>query len=99
MTSFTISIDEEALIDIQQGTDWYNQQLDGLGQRFQKQVKSQILSLKRNHSSYSIRYKDVRCMPIKKFPFMVHFSVDESQRIVEVFAVIHTRRNPSIWKK
>lgn len=98
MNTYKLKIDEEALQDIQKVTDWYNEQLQGLGTRFQKQVKTQINALKKDALLYTKRYADVRCILIKKFPFLVHFTVDEKQLIVEVFAVIHTSRNPTIWE-
>ncbi len=48
MTRYKIKIESEALQDIQNATDWYNEQLQGLGSRFQKQIISQINSLKKN---------------------------------------------------
>jgi mRNA-degrading endonuclease RelE of RelBE toxin-antitoxin system len=99
MNTYKLKIDEEALQDIQNATDWYNEQLQGLGARFQKQVKTQINSLKKNAPLFSKRYADVRCMFIKKFPFMVHYTLDSNLFLVEVFAVIHTSRNPKIWEK
>lgn len=69
----------------------------GLGSRFQKQAKAQINSLKKNPLGSAIRYANVRCLLIKKFPFMIHFTIDDKQKLVEVFAVYHTSRNPKIW--
>ena len=97
MPNFKISVDAEALQDIQDATDWYNEQLPGLGSRFQKQVKNQINSLKKNARGYAIRYGDVRFVLIKKFPFLVHFVLDESRKTVDIIAVLHTSRNPRIW--
>lgn len=99
MIKYKIRINTNALEDIQCITIWYNEQLQGLGSRFQKQVKMQINSLKINPNAYAIRYTDVRCMLIKKFPFLVHFTLNESQKTVDIFAVYHTSRNPHIWKK
>lgn len=93
---YRIQIDEEALSDIQEATEWYNEQLQGLGSRFLKQIKSQINSLKTDAEIYTNRYADVRCMLIKKFPFMVHYIIDGLT--VKVFAVLHTSRNPKIWE-
>ncbi len=72
MARYKISIDPDALHDLQNATDWYNQKLKGLGSRFQKQVKTQINSLKKNPFGYAERYMEVHCMLIKKFPFFVH---------------------------
>ena len=94
---YQIKILPEALDDIQLATDWYNDQAAGLGRRFQKQVISQINRLKNSGERYVIRYDDVRCMVIKKFPFMVHFVVDVNTETLTVYAVLHTSRNPKIW--
>ena len=99
MLKYKIKIDPDALMDIQDAGDWYNKQSDGLGNRFQKQVKQQINALKINAKKYSIRYNDVRCMTIKKFPFLIHFIIESSTATVNVFAVIHTSRNPAIWEE
>ncbi len=96
MHEYKILIDPKALRDIQDATDWYNEQLKSLGSRFQKQVKIQISSLVTNPGVYSIRYNKVRCMPIRRFPFLVHFSLDQNRMIVEIVAVLHTSRNPKI---
>lgn len=99
MTTYKVNVDIDALQDIQDATDWYNEQLQGLGSRFQKQTKLQINSLKKDAPLYTNRYADVRCMLIKKFPFMVHYTLNIELSLVEVFAVIHTSRNPKIWQE
>jgi ParE toxin of type II toxin-antitoxin system, parDE len=99
MNTYKLQIDEEALQDIQKATDWYNEQLLGLGSRFQKQIKLQINSLKKDATLHTNRYADVRCMIIKKFPFMVHYTINNQLLLVEVFAIIHTSRNPKIWEE
>jgi plasmid stabilization system protein ParE len=97
MIQYKISIDQDALKDIQDATDWYNEQLPGLGGHFQRLVKAQISSLKSNARLYSVRYDDIRCMLIPRFPFLVHFTISEKKKLVEIFGVLHTSRNPRIW--
>jgi|SRR6185437_9341133 len=99
MKSFRIKIKSEALSDIQEATDWYNERLPKLGTRFQKVVKQQINILKYSANNHSIRYDQVHCMLIHKFPFMVHFIIDELNFVFEIFAIIHTSRNPEIWEQ
>ncbi|MDP4269095.1 MAG: type II toxin-antitoxin system RelE/ParE family toxin [Bacteroidota bacterium] len=95
---YRIKIDKDALADIQSATDWYNYQVYGLGTRFQKQVVHQINSLKTRAGHYAIRYANVRCMLIKKFPFMVHYVIREEQATIIILAVFHTGQDPEIWK-
>jgi hypothetical protein len=68
-----------------------------LGIRFKEQVKKQIDALAIQALTYGTRYADVRCMLIYKFPFLEHFRINETANIVEIFAVLHTSRNPKIW--
>jgi hypothetical protein len=99
MKKYKIQIDEEALQDIQSAINWYNEQSEGLGSRFLKQIKLQINSLKLDATIYANRYSNVHCMLIKKFPFMVHYMIDNTNFTIQVFAVLHTSRNPKIWEK
>jgi hypothetical protein len=41
----------------------------------------------------------VHCLPVKKFPYMVHFTIDEVQQVVTVRAVFHTALDPKKWKE
>ena len=99
MKVWTIRVDVDALTDIQDIINWYNTQSKGLGTRFKKQIVLQISSLKDNPEIYSNRYDEVRCMLIKKFPFLVHYSLNNNKNQVQVFAVFHTSRNPAICSK
>jgi tRNA U34 5-carboxymethylaminomethyl modifying enzyme MnmG/GidA len=68
MNQYKIWIDPEALEDIQKATDWYNEQLPGLGSKFQERVIHQINLLKINPLGYAIRYRmfDVASLKISR---------------------------------
>ena len=97
MQKFSIKIDVEALEDIQKTTDWYNSVNNGLGAKFQKQVISQISKLNKNPYLFSIKYENVRCFLISKFPFLVHYSVNDDKFVIEILAIFQTSRNPQVW--
>ena len=99
MKRYKVKIDPEALADIQGITDWYNEVMTKLGKRFLETTIKQINSLSKDPQIYATRYKDIRCMLIKKFPYMVHFYINEETNVVEVLAVISTHRNPKIWEE
>jgi hypothetical protein len=85
--------------DLQQAVDWYNEQQPGLGNRFYTTAKKHLNSLESYALHYAVRYDDIRCMPIKKFPYMVHYRIDMDKKTVKVDAVLSTDRNSEIWKK
>jgi toxin ParE1/3/4 len=96
--AFHIKIDADALSDIQYAIDWYNQPQSGLGRKFLAEVKTSINSLKVN-PYYQVRYDEVRCLPLKKYPYMIHFTVDPSTKVVVIRAVFNTYLDPETWKK
>ena len=96
---YKLKIDIDAFKDIQQTIDWYELQLSGLGVRYKNQTKKQINSLKINPQLYSIKYNEIHCRKVNKFPFLIHYKIDDELKTVTVFAVFHTSRNPEIWKR
>ncbi|PJB02419.1 MAG: hypothetical protein CO127_00170 [Ignavibacteria bacterium CG_4_9_14_3_um_filter_36_18] len=94
--SFKIKIEPDAVEDIQQGIEWYNKQLAGLGKKFLNEIRTHINLLKHN-PYYQIRYDNVHCIPLKKFPFMIHFTINKTDNLVIIRAVFNTSRNPNLW--
>jgi len=95
--AFKILIEPEVHQDIQSGIDYYNERQPGLGRKFHAEVSAYFKKLK-THPFYQKRYNNVRCLPLQKFPYMVHFTVDEKQKIVIIQAVLSTYLDPAHWK-
>ena len=98
MANFNATISIRATEDIYKGVDYYNKQVNGLGKRFANEVKNAVKTLKKN-PYYQIRYDNVRCLPLDTFPYMVHYSVNENLKLVEIFAIIHTSLDTENWIK
>lgn len=96
--NFSVVIDPGAIQDIQQAINYYDEQQPGLGVRFEAALNKHLTTLQKN-PFYRVRYDNVRCLPLRKFPYMVHFTVDESQKIVAIRAVFHTSLSPKNWKE
>lgn len=99
MKKYRIKIYPEALSDIKSISFWYEKKTVGLGSRFRTVVKGQIDDLSYTPQKYSIRYREIRCMLIHKFPYMVHYYIDTETFTVEILAVISTDRNPKVWEQ
>ena len=98
MSEFKVKINAAAKIDIQDGIKWYNSKLPGLGISFHQEVKKTIDSI-RLIKFFQVRYGEVRCVPVRRFPFMIHFTVDEAKRLISIRAVFHTGMDPRQWEK
>ncbi len=86
-------LEPEAKEDIQKEINYYNLQEKGLGKKFHTELKQSFTAIKRN-PYYQIRYKNIRCLPLKIFPVMIHFTVDEELKRITIRAVINTYRDP-----
>ena len=96
--SFNIFVNKKAVEDIDKAIEYYNNKSEGLGDTFENILGEYINSLKIN-PNFKIRYDKVRCLPIKQFPYMIHFTINENNNTVRIQAVLHTSRNPNLWQK
>lgn len=96
--AFKIKIEPDARLDIQESIDWYNKQQKGLGKKFHSAILNSIESLIKS-PHFEMRYDNVHCLPLNKYPFMIHFTIDEVKKIVVIRAIFHTSLNPDKWKK
>ena len=94
---FVIEYNPDFYLDLVESIDWYNEQSDGLGDRFCESVKKQTAKLSTNALLFAVRYGEIRCMRINRFPFMVHYRVNLQTKIVKIEALFHVSRDPKIW--
>ncbi len=94
---FEIVIEPPALQDIQEAIDYYDEQQVGLGEKFESELNKYFTTLL-NIPFFQIRYDKNRCLPLKKFPYMIHYTVDEENEWIVIRAVLNTHRDPGIWK-
>ncbi|HRP58249.1 hypothetical protein [Agriterribacter sp.] len=66
---------------------WYNTSAKGLGDRFKKNLLTEIAAIKQNPFARSFRYDEVRFAVVKKFPYAAHYTIDEQDRLIKIQAV------------
>lgn len=93
MKGFLVTVLPRALYDIQDAVYYYESLSPGLGRKFFEEVDTFMQVLTKS-PFYQVRYDNVRCLPLKKFPYIIHFRVDEVQRLVRVEAIINCHQNP-----
>ncbi len=84
----------EVVEDLQGIIDWYNNQQIGLGKRFWDSFKKQEKIIQKKPLLFTIRYKEIRCLKIKPFPYLIHYKVFEKSNTIKVFAVFYGGKNP-----
>jgi toxin ParE1/3/4 len=96
--AFKLAIDIRALQDVQEAINYYDQQQLGLGRHFEIILNNHLQILQKN-PFFRIRYDEVRCLPLKNFPYMIHYVVYPNINQVYILAVFHTSAEPEKWKK
>lgn len=88
-----------AIRDIQKIIDYYDSVQLGLSEKFDDELNDYFLSLQKN-PFFQVRYANVRCLPLKKFPVMIHFTIDKKLNNVYIRAVLNTSTDPDTnWLK
>ncbi len=96
---FIVCVEDRAAQDIQIAVDYYNEKLSGLGKKFEEALDKEFEALSKN-PFYQIRYSNIRCKPVKNFPYLIHFQVNKTLMTIYVFAVINTNKDPKkAWLK
>jgi len=95
---FNVNILPEAFLDIKEIIEWYNRKQFGLGKKFYDSLKAKIESISLTPLSFRLTYKESRSANLDKFPYQIHYRVNELDSVVVIYAITHTSRNPRIWK-
>lgn len=94
MKNFTVIFSPIALHDVEQITAYYEKLRPGLGKRFATRLQLTLNAIKRNPFFASVRYDDIRCAQVKKFPYLVHYYILENELLVTIIAVCSTHSEP-----
>ena len=92
-----IRLRPEAEEDLADAAVWYEAQRSGLGQEFLDRVFSTFNLIAERPNMHSNVHRSTRRALLHRFPFGVYYRI-ETDTIV-VVAVMHSSRNPRLWKK
>jgi len=92
---YSLTIRKEAELDINCVFEYYEIQRLGLGHDFLLCVEEALSKIERNPTLYKITHKELRRIPVRRFPYRVFYLVKSKQ--VVVTAVFHARKDPQAW--
>ena len=94
MEKFTIVADPRVKEDLKEARDFLNTRRKGFGTKFLQEYRDFLKNL-HNNPMYQIRYKEVHCLPMKTFKYMIHFKVNQQTKEVHIYAVLSTHQDPN----
>ena len=89
---YTLEIKEEAVIDIQKAYGYYEENKQGLGERFLETLEYYLERVEKYPLHYQIKRKPYREAFIKNFPYLIIYEIVDKNVIV--YAVFNTFLNP-----
>ncbi len=93
---YIVKLFTEAEIEIAEACKWYEDKQSGLGKKFLSEVDHYLRLIAKTPLLFPIRFSErYRFAVLKKFPFMIVFSVQDDENIIFVNSVFHTSRNPN----
>lgn len=85
-----ISITPMALDDLQQAVDYYNEQLQGLGIRFEDNINNTFGKIQKMPKTASIAYDTVGYKVVDDFPFIIIY--EEQDTCIAIMRIFNTHQ-------
>ena len=93
--SFRIIYDPEATAEFREAVAWYEEQSEGLGVRFVREVDSVMAAISSHPFLFSKAGRRSRKARIHGWPYSIYLALNETHHEVKVTAVWHGARNPA----
>ena len=87
----TLVVHRDAEADVLEAYRWYESKGFGLGAIFVSEVDETLARIESSPMSFAISYGEMRRAVLKRFPYVVYFR--DADDVVQVFGVLHGRRN------
>lgn len=88
----TLVLRPKARQDIMDGDRWYEEKLQGLGDRFLLEVQRCLAHILQNPNGFQRVHDQFRQAPLDHFPFVVVYRTDGP--VVVVMRIFHTSQHP-----
>lgn len=92
---FDIEVKEPAIQDLEEAYFWYEMQRSGLGDELVLCFDECLEILQRN-PFFEIRFKDIRILKTRRFPYQMIYRIKDNAVIVIGF--IHAHRDAKVWQ-
>ncbi len=95
--TYRLVIRKKAETQLTEIVDWYEKRLTGLGSELLICFDAVFFAVERNPLLFQVKYKNIRCALVPRFPYGVFYFIDGDK--IVVVAIFHLSRSPKLWKK
>ena len=90
---YKIKVSPRAQKEVEKAIDFYTPNSQDTPNNFILQLLKGYDTLKIN-PFFRIRYKSVRSLKLKKFPYSLYFEINENTKTIRILSCFHNKRNP-----
>ncbi len=80
--------------DITVAVDYYKSLSPLLTKQFLFRLREAKSHISKSPLGFQVKYKNVRTLLLKQFPYHIHYIVDENTNLIIILAIIHAYKNP-----
>lgn len=81
--------------ELDDATNFYEMEFEGLGKRFLAEVKKAVIRISEYPKAWSVERGEVRKCLLHRFPYKLLYSIERDH--IHVMAVAHLHRKPDYW--
>lgn len=96
--NYLLLVSHEALIDIEETIEWYENKQERLGKEFSATVLNYFEYLSHNAHSHPKARGEYRELVMKRFPYVIVYRIYKEKEVI-VLGIIHTKKHLSNRKK
>ncbi len=52
-----------------------------------------------NPVSFETKYKNVKTLMLKQFPYLIHYLIEENKKQIVILAIVHAYKNPKDYSQ
>lgn len=90
-------LQNQAELDVDEAMSWYESERAGLGVEFLQDLNTLLERIEENPFQFPIVHTEMRRGMLRRFPYGVFFSVEDTE--IVVLAIVHLHRHPDTWKR
>lgn len=95
---YKIIVSPKAQIEIEDISEYYSQINFTVLTKFYSELENAYKYLE-TIPHFQTRYKNYRAIPIKKFPYLLFFVIDETTKTIKILSCFNTSKSPKKYPK
>lgn len=82
------------IADVENAVNYYKHINPKLAKQFLFRIREAKTYLTKSPNSFQIKYREVRTLILKQFPYHIHYLIDNDNDRIVILAIVHMYKNP-----